>query len=129
MHQASSELPSGIEWNDKGTGSVEDRRMVHFGESMPRRATWHWGTLLQTTTWNRPMHSLPSMPASEKIWWVLGVLNSRYIWNDQGSGARLDGSVWQVDGPGLAGFFKVENGYQKPALPIFLLPAMLVQEK
>jgi hypothetical protein len=60
---------------------------------------------------------------------VPGVLNPRCIWNDKGSGARLDGSVWQVDGPGLAGFFKVENDYQKPALPVFVLPAKTVQEK
>jgi hypothetical protein len=40
-----------------------------------------------------------------------------------------DGSVWQVDGPGLAGLFKVENGHQKPAPPVFVLPAKTVKEK
>ncbi|CAB3979776.1 Hypothetical predicted protein, partial [Paramuricea clavata] len=51
------------------------------------------------------------------------------LWDDRGSGAKLDGSAWQVDGPGLAGLFKVQSGYQEPAMPAFVLPAKLVQKK
>ena len=59
---------------------------------------------------------------------VPGVLKSQNLWDDHKTGAKINGSVWQVDGPGLAGLFKVESGYEKPDIPVFVLPAKLVGE-
>lgn len=60
---------------------------------------------------------------------VPGTINPTDQWNDRGSGAKQDGSVWQVDGRGLAGLFKVQSGYKKPTIPVFVLPANVVQGK
>ena len=57
-----------------------------------------------------------------------GKLNDDPIWTDRGSGASMDGSLWQVENEasssgGLAGFFKAASGYSKPVSQTYVLPA------
>ncbi|XP_028402217.1 uncharacterized protein LOC114525197 [Dendronephthya gigantea] len=59
---------------------------------------------------------------------VSGELNPQSLWNDKGSGADLSGSVWEVDGHGLAGLFKVQAGYDIPQIPVFVLPASVAKK-
>ncbi|XP_068753000.1 uncharacterized protein [Montipora capricornis] len=54
-----------------------------------------------------------------------GVLNNAPVWTDRGSGAKMDLSIWKVDGDGLCGFFKAQGGYDKPAYKVFVLPAVV----
>ncbi|KAK2572943.1 hypothetical protein P5673_001959 [Acropora cervicornis] len=60
-----------------------------------------------------------------------GKIRETPIWTDQGSGASSDGSVWLVENDpkvstaaGLAGFFKVQGGYSKPQVPVYVLPTV-----
>lgn len=50
-------------------------------------------------------------------------LNPEPLWTDRDSGAKKDGSVWQVGGNGLGGIFKVQSGYEKSDLQVSVLPS------
>lgn len=61
-----------------------------------------------------------------------GLLNDDPLWTDKGSGGKTDVSLWRVEngvhGPyGLAGFFKVQPNYNKPANQVFVLPVKVTK--
>ena len=45
-----------------------------------------------------------------------GALDTAVLWTDQGSGAPMNVSIWNVKGNGLGGFFKAHAGYNGPFL-------------
>ena len=52
-----------------------------------------------------------------------GALDTVALWTDQGSGAAMNVSIWNVNGNGLGGFFKAHAGYNRPSSHAFVLPA------
>ena len=64
---------------------------------------------------------------------ALGKLNDGPIWTDKGSGAKLALSIWQVENGdqagdwGLAGFFKAQSNYSKPANQVHVLPVKVAK--
>ena len=98
-------------------------RTVHFGVYKLLTAMLHWemwlvtGTILLLLSFTAKYACIRGDLVRE------GVLNDAPVWTDRGSGAKMDVSIWKVDGDGLCGFFKAQAGYDKPAYKVFVLPA------
>ena len=45
------------------------------------------------------------------------------LWTDQGSGAPMNVSIWNVEGNGLGDFFKGHASYKRLPFQGFVLPA------
>jgi len=56
-----------------------------------------------------------------------GALDTVPLWTDQGSGAPMNVSIWNVKGNGLGGFFKAHAGYNRPTCQSFVLPAKVTK--
>ena len=114
-----------LKWNDKGSHGKQDGS---FWRVVPPD---NYVALCDVVTnnYNEPSTKFTSKFAClRKSDVIPGEINNDDIWDDKGSGSRKDGSMWQVDGPGLAGLFKVQAGYEKPNIPVYVLPAKVVQE-
>ncbi|XP_046861320.1 uncharacterized protein LOC124454591 [Xenia sp. Carnegie-2017] len=112
-------------WNDKGTGGSEH---CSFWRVVPPKDYVALGDLV-TKGYDPPTSALRSKYACiKKEFVVQGVMDPSPIWKDKGSGADGDGSLWQVHGEGLGGFFKVQSGYSMPSFVVYVLPAT-VEEK
>jgi hypothetical protein len=113
-------------WKDVGSGGEMD---CEFWRIVAPEGYAALGDVV-TNNYSKPSDAFTNKFACiRKDLLVKGTINHIEQWNDRGSGAKQDGSVWQVDGPGLAGLFKVQSGYQKPVIQVFVLPAKVVQEK
>lgn len=112
-------------WNDKGTGGSEHGS---FWRVVPPKGYVALGDLV-INGYDRPTSAIKSKYACIRDDLVVpGLMDPSPIWQDKGSGADRDGSLWQVHGEGLGGFFKVQSGYSMPDLDVYVLPAT-VEEK
>ena len=111
-------------WNDKGSGGEQD---CTFWRVIPPSGYVSLCDVV-TSTYSEPTTDFTSKFAClRESDLILAKINDLPIWTDKGSGAHSDGSIWQVDGPGVAGFFKVQAGYQKPSdIEVYVLPAKVV---
>ena len=120
--------PLGYElmWNDKGSSGDMDGS---FWQVTPKQGYVALGDVV-TNNYSQPstLFSAKFACIDERLV-VRGTLDSNVLWTDKGSGADRNGSVWQVDGPGLAGFIKVQKGYEKPTIPVYALPTKVVQKR
>ena len=107
-------------WNDKGTGGAQDGSFW--------RVKAHDGYVaLGDVACNG--YDRPSLEFTAKYACIrgdllrVGWLSSTPLWTDKDSGAKMDVSIWKVDGDGLGGFFKAQSGYVEPTEEVFVLPA------
>ena len=116
-------------WNDKGSGGSQD---VTFWQVAPPAGYVALGDVAY------PGYSKPPSEFTKKFACIrqdlvaLGKLNDDPVWTDRGSGAEMDLSVWQVENGdkgvcGLAGFFKAQPNYSKPANEVFVLPVKVTE--
>ena len=50
-----------------------------------------------------------------------GTVDPTPVWTDVGSGASMCVSIWNVNGNGLGGFYKAQEGYNRPSYEVFVL--------
>ena len=116
--------PTGYEmiWNDKCSGGKQNG-------SFWRPQAPHGYIALGDVACNG--HNPPSTQFTAKYACIRGDLLSQgeldtaVLWTDQGSGAPMNVSIWNVKGNGLGGFFKAHAGYNRPSCQAFVLPAKI----
>ena len=101
-------------WNDKGTGGRQD---ASFWRPIPPPGYVCLGDLVNLG-YSPPTH-LTSSYACVRYDLVETATSGNLIWNDRKSGGREDTSMWAVQPltashDGIAGFFKVVKGYNRP---------------
>ena len=114
--------PTGYEmiWNDKGSGGQQDG-------SFWRPQAPHGYIALGDVACNG--YDPPSTQFTAKYACIRGdllsegALDTAALWTDQGSGAAMNVSIWNVKGNGLGGFFKAHAGHNRPSSQAFVLPA------
>ena len=115
--------PIGYElvWKDKGSGGDQD------GSFWRVKAPYGYVALgdVACNGYNPPPREFTAKYACIRGDLVRkGWLSSTPLWTDRCSGAKMDVSIWKVEGDGLGGFFKAQAGYAKPAVDkVFVLPA------
>ncbi|XP_022094267.1 uncharacterized protein LOC110981208 [Acanthaster planci] len=108
-------------WNDHGSGGREDGS---FWRAIPPQNYVALGDIV-VNGYDKPSPAFTRKYACirEDLGLLLpAVLGEPSLWDDRGSGARRDGSLWEVKGDGLAGFFKVWSSYDKPGIRVYVLP-------
>ena len=114
--------PTGYElvWNDKRSGGKQNGS---FWRPQPPHGYIALGDVACDG------HDPPSTQFTSKYACIRGdllsegALDTEVLWTDQGSGAPMNVSIWNVKGNGLGGFFKAHAGYNRPSLQAFVLPA------
>ena len=114
--------PSGYElvWKDTGSGGKQDG-------SFWRVQAPHGYIALGDVACNG--YNPPSAQFTAKYACIRGdllsegALDTVALWTDQCSGAQMNGSLWNVKGNGLGGFFKAHAGHNRPSIQAFVLPA------
>ena len=117
-------------WNDKNSGGSQD---ISFWQVVAPDGYVALGDVAF------PGYDKPSDDFTKKYACIKrellapGRLSDEPIWNDRGSGARLDCSLWQVENTklseGLAGFFKAHGNYTRPDTQVYVLPAAITSKK
>ena len=116
--------PTGYEliWNDRRSGGKQDG-------SFWRPQAPHGYVALGDVACDG--HNQPSAHFTAKYACIRGdllsqgALDTAVLWTDQGSGAAMNVSIWNVKGNGLSGFFKAHAGYNRPSLQAYVLPAKI----
>ena len=112
-------------WNDKGSGGDMDGS---FWSAQFPASCFALGDVA-VGSHNSPSEELRKKFACIRYDYLFTAEIGSLIWNDQGSGATLDVSVWETEnipdssGKGLVGFFKVSGRYSQPSVQVFGLPA------
>ena len=107
-------------WNDKGTGGAQD------GSFWRVQADDGYVALgdVACNGYDPPSPDFTAKYACIRADLLReGWLSSTPLWTDKNSGAKMDVSIWKVEGDGPAGFFKAQAGYVKPTEVVFVLPA------
>ena len=111
-------------WNDKGSGGRQD---VSFWQVIPPAGYVALGDVAYAG-YNKPPSDFTNKYACIRQDLVaLANLSDQPVWTDKGSGAAMDGSIWQVQSGdkasdcGLAGFFKAQSNHSKPAIEVHAL--------
>lgn len=116
-------------WKDVGTGGSQDGS---FWQVVPPVGYVALGDVA-CDGYNQPSEEFTKKFACIREDLVLpGLLNDDPLWTDKVSGGKTDVSLWRVEngvhGPyGLAGFFKVQPNYNKPANQVFVLPVKVTK--
>lgn len=112
-------------WNDKKSGGKQD---ISFWQVVPPDGYVALGDVVNAGYAKPPDTFTAKYACIKRELLAPGILNDTPIWTDRGSGASLNGSLWQVENEvsspcGLAGFFKAASGYSKPVAQVYVLPA------
>ena len=109
--------PMGFEqvWNDKGRGLNFAAKDVSFWRVIPPPGYVALGDVI-SLGYDPPSDSLKEKYACIRDDLTIEGKIGESIWRDCGCGAKLDGSLWSVQPTiqGVAGYFKVQQGYDPP---------------
>ena len=111
-------------WKDRGSGGSMDGSFYSVNCPMPYVALGD----VAVGSWSPPSDELKKKFACINLKYVRSAMIGDLIWNDRGSGAHSDISVWETANkkdstcPGLVGLFKATNSFRKPNLHAFSLP-------
>ena len=111
-------------WKDSGSGGYMDGSFYSVNCPTPYVALRD----VAAGSWSLPSDELKKKFACIHLKLARSAMIGDLIWNDRGSGAHSDISVWETANknnstcPGLEGLFKATNSFSKPALNAFSLP-------
>ena len=112
--------PQGYEliWNDRGSGGEQDGS---FWRVLPQYGYIALGDIACDG------YDPPSSRFTDKYACIRqdlvcdGVVDPTPLWTDVESGSFKHVSVWNVNGNGVSGFFKAQEGYSRPSYPVSVL--------
>lgn len=113
-------------WNDAGSGGDMDGSFWSVQCPVPYVALGD----VAVGSHNSPSEELRKKFACIHFKYIFTAQLGSLIWNDGGSGADSDVSLWETEnipnssGKGLVGFFKANNQYSKPNVQVFGIPAI-----
>ena len=101
-----------LEWDDKGSGGNED---VSFWRVLPPDNYIALGGIVNPG-YDKPDHLKSCIACVRSDLVVQGAVGPK-IWDDTGSGAKYDGSIWAIQPitEGLTGTFLVNRGHSPPS--------------
>ena len=111
-------------WKDSGSGGHMDGSFYSVNCTIPYVALGD----VAVGSWSYPSDELKKKFACIHLKLVRSAMIGDQIWNDGGSGAYSDISVWETANkknsscPGLVGLFKATNSFSKPVLHAYSLP-------
>ena len=115
-------------WKDAGSGGHMYGSFYSVNCPMPYVALGD----VAVGSWSPPSEELKKKFACINLKLVRSAIIGDLIWNDRGSGAYSDISVWETANqkdsacPGLVGLFKATNSFSKPNLHAYSLPVSSV---
>lgn len=118
-------------WHDKGSGGSQD---ISFWQVLAPEGYVALGDVA-FPGYDKPSdHFTKKYACIKRELLAPGRLSDHPIWVDRGSGARLDGSLWQVEnagffGGGLAGFFKANGNYNRPDTQVYVFPVAITSNR
>ena len=113
-------------WNDAGSGGDMDGSFWSAQCPVPYVALGD----VAVGSHNSPSEELRKKFACIHFKYIFTAQLGSLIWNDGGSGADSDVSLWETEnipnssGKGLVGFFKANTQYSKPNVQVFVIPAI-----
>jgi len=112
--------PQGYEliWDDRGTGGQQDGS---FWRVLPPNGYIALGDVA-CDGYNAPsLHFTDKYACIRQDLVCEGVVDPTPLWTDLNSGASKEVSIWNVNGNGVSGFFKAQEGYSRPSYSVSVL--------
>lgn len=112
--------PQGYElvWNDKGSGGEQDGS---FWRVLPPYGYIALGDVA-CDGFDQPSSQVTAKYACIRQDLVCdGIVDLTPLWTDVESGASKNVSIWNVHGNGVGGFFKAQEGFDRPSYPVSVL--------